>query len=44
MNIADEAEEIINNLRMLRPFNISTVIAEIVTKMMREEYAKDDEE
>jgi hypothetical protein len=43
-NMADEAEEIINNLRNLRPANISTVIAEIVRKTMSEEYAKDDEE
>jgi len=44
VNIADEAEDIINNLRKLRLANISTVIAEIVRKTMNEEYAKDDEE
>jgi len=36
-NIADEAKEIINNLRNLRPANISTVIAEIARKTMSEE-------
>jgi hypothetical protein len=44
MSIAHEADEIENNLQMLCPGNISTVIAEVMRKMMCKKYAKDDEE